>query len=170
MAEWSVYFEANVSGRAVTEEHAEEVLDALKGKHPSVSYGGSTLSARFCVEADSPASAVVSGLRALRSSLHAAGIRSSEYRVSGAEIQSLEELDRKLMEPNVPDLIGVAELAEILNVSKQRASELARGHEFPRPIAQLASGPVWKKTALARFIELWPRRPGRPKRAIIPSR
>lgn len=167
MAEWSVYFEAGIPGRTITEEHAEEMLEALKGSHPSVSYGGSALSARFCVEADSPASAVALGLRALRSSLHAAGIKSSEYQVRGAEIQSLEELDRKLMEANVPDLIGVAELAQILKVSKQRASELARGREFPRPIAWLASGPVWKKGALARFIELWPRRPGRRKRSIV---
>lgn len=170
MAEWSVYFEANVPGRTVTKEHVEEVLVALKRNHPSVSYGGSTLSARFCVKADSPSRAVVSGLRALRSGMRAAGIKSSEFKVSGAEIQSLEELDRKLMEPNVPDLIGVAELAKILEVSKQRVSDLARGHEFPRPIARLASGPVWKKSALARFIDFWTRRPGRPKRAIIPSR
>ncbi|MBI2080152.1 MAG: hypothetical protein HYT86_00225 [candidate division NC10 bacterium] len=169
MAEWSVYFEASVPGRTLTEEDAEEVLEALKRNHPSVTYGASAISARFCVKADSPARAVVSGLRALGSSLRAAGIKSHDYLVSGAEIQSLKDLDKKLMEPNIPELIGVAELAGILKVSKQRASELAHVRNFPRPIAELASGPVWKKGALARFIELWPRRPGRPKKKVVAS-
>jgi len=35
---------------------------------------------------------------------------------------------------------------------------------FPRPVAQLASGPVWTETSVRAFAEDWPRRPGRPRR------
>jgi hypothetical protein len=108
--------------------------------------------------------AAESGLRLFRSALEKAGIKALQYRVSGVEIQNLDDLDRSLKESNVADLVGVAELAKILKVSKQRVSELARIPDFPKPIANLASGPVWKKTAIARHIGSWLRRPGRPKR------
>ncbi len=45
----------------------------------------------------------------------------------------MEELDRRIQESNAPELVGVAELASLLSVSRQRASELARSRGFPAP-------------------------------------
>jgi len=164
MREWSVRFEISLPDFVFSEDHADEVVDALKRHKPAVSYGPHTMSASFCLGADSPMRAAESGLRLFRSALEKAGIKALQYRVSGVEIQNLDDLDRSLKESNVADLVGVAELAKILKVSKQRVSELARIPDFPKPIANLASGPVWKKTAIARHIGSWLRRPGRPKR------
>lgn len=60
--------------------------------------------------------------------------------------------------------LGVSEIARMLGVSRQRVSELRARPDFPDPVAELAAGPVWKETHLLRFIEEWPRKPGRPRK------
>lgn len=54
-------------------------------------------------------------------------------------------------------LMGVAEVAELLQVSRQRVTQLAKTPEFPAPSARLASGPVWESAD----IERWARETGR---------
>jgi len=73
-----------------------------------------------------------------------------------------EALDASLAQPMFPALLGVAELAEVLHVSKARASELAHSPTFPPPITVLAAGPIWLKASVIRYVETWDRRPGRP--------
>jgi hypothetical protein len=52
-----------------------------------------------------------------------------------------------------------------LGVSKQRVYEIREKPEFPLPVARLASGPVWARSMLTRFISEWPRkRTGRPRK------
>ena len=61
-------------------------------------------------------------------------------------------------------LLGVAELAEVLGVSRQRAIKIATTYaDFPEPEVELASGRVWKRSEVERWIKRHPnRRPGRP--------
>src|SRR5258708_1562783 len=48
------------------------------------------------------------------------------------------------------DLVGTAEVAELLGVTKQTLSNWrSRGSSFPPPIAELRSGPVWKRDDIA---------------------
>ena len=55
-------------------------------------------------------------------------------------------------------LVGTAEIAEMLGVSRQRVDAIARTHEdFPAPEAVLASGRIWLRVA----IEDWARSTGR---------
>jgi hypothetical protein len=62
-----------------------------------------------------------------------------------------------------PDLVGVAELAAMFGVSRQRASDLAHTPGFPRPLVVLASGPVWHRALVTPFARAdWHRKPGRP--------
>lgn len=62
-----------------------------------------------------------------------------------------------------PEYLGVAELAEFLRVSRQRASALARDPHFPAPTAVLRSGPIWHRSLVLPFAaSIWRRRPGRP--------
>ena len=78
-----------------------------------------------------------------------------------------EEFRRQVDAANFPALVGVSEIAELLGVSRARASEMARrATNVPRPVAQLASGPVWTETSIRAFAEDWPRRPGRPRRLV----
>ncbi len=75
-----------------------------------------------------------------------------------------EEQDRRLAEPAFGELVGAAEVAERFGVSRQRLAVLRQRPEFPGPVAELASGPVWRWRDLSRFAAGWQRRPGRPRR------
>lgn len=66
------------------------------------------------------------------------------------------------LERRPPGLVGVSEIARALGVSKQRVSELRRRQDFPKPVAELAAGPVWTDVSLNHFVLGWERRPGRP--------
>lgn len=50
------------------------------------------------------------------------------------------------------ELVGIAEIAAILGVSKQRADQLARTPAFPKPVSELASGRIWRKRDVERWI------------------
>lgn len=43
------------------------------------------------------------------------------------------------------DLAGLAEVAEALDVSRRTARRYAARDEFPAAIANLATGPVWRR-------------------------
>lgn len=54
-------------------------------------------------------------------------------------------------------LMGVAEVAALLGVSRQRVTQLAKTDGFPSPASKLASGPVWESAD----VEKWARETGR---------
>jgi predicted DNA-binding transcriptional regulator AlpA len=62
----------------------------------------------------------------------------------------------------VPELAGLAEVAAILGVSRQRVRELAERDDFPQPVAQLSGGAVYVKSAIEAFNNHWNRKSGRP--------
>lgn len=51
------------------------------------------------------------------------------------------------------EYLGVAEVADLLQVTVARAAELVRADGFPPPAVELASGPVWDLDA----VEAWAR-------------
>jgi predicted DNA-binding transcriptional regulator AlpA len=51
------------------------------------------------------------------------------------------------------DLVGIAEIASKLGVSRQRASQLSTSKGFPAPAARLGMGPVWRTAAVERWIK-----------------
>lgn len=58
-------------------------------------------------------------------------------------------------------LMGASEIADLLSVSRQRASQLASRRDFPEPVAVLRQGGVW----LAEDVEAWAVEAGRIPRA-----
>ena len=42
------------------------------------------------------------------------------------------------------ELMGPAEIADLLNVSRQRITQLAAHPDFPTPVAELSMGKVWR--------------------------
>lgn len=54
-------------------------------------------------------------------------------------------------------LMGTAEVAEFLGLSRGRVTQLAQSEDFPTPVARLAAGPVWELVD----IERWARETGR---------
>lgn len=59
-----------------------------------------------------------------------------------------------------PKLAGLAEIAGLAGVSRQRAGQLAAHPDFPEPVARLAMGPVWREADVKKFLAT-PRKPGR---------
>jgi predicted DNA-binding transcriptional regulator AlpA len=59
----------------------------------------------------------------------------------------------------VHHLVGVAEIAGLLGVSRQRVHQIAsEDPTFPKPTAVLKGGMIWERAA----IEEWARATGRP--------
>lgn len=51
-------------------------------------------------------------------------------------------------------LLGINEIAETLGVSRQRADQLAKRPDFPKPVAELRMGRIWR----ASDFEKWRKR------------
>ena len=64
------------------------------------------------------------------------------------------------------ELLGLAEVAELLGVTKRTATRYAQRSDFPEPIARLRAGPIWlRKDVVAWARSGPPPRPGRPLKA-----
>lgn len=80
--------------------------------------------------------------------------------------------------PGQLDLVGLAEAAELLDVSKAVLCERRRGPRpddslpvFPKPVAELKCGPVWLRSQVESYREAWERamflrRSGQPRGPI----
>ena len=64
---------------------------------------------------------------------------------------------REWPETEAQPLVGLHELSVLFRVSSQRADQLTHTAKFPRPVAQLASGRVWRRSA----VEKWAKETGR---------
>ncbi len=158
---WSIDIEG-VGDGPFDLERADRIVEALADHGPAVALGDDRLSVRFDVAAASARDAVERGLALFASA--APGLE--PVRV---EAERVDALERHLAESNVPELLGLAEIAAALGVSKQRAGQLVGARGFPAPVARLRSGPIWRRRAAARFLGGWDRRPGRrPRRRAVP--
>ena len=123
--------------------------------------GPTSLDVLLSVDADSPTTALTKGLRAFLSALvRARGDKGAE--IVSVAIELPEHLERRLEQQNQITLVGIRELADLLGVTRQRASQIAAMRTFPAPLAKLAAGPVWNKASLTWFLEDWAREPRRP--------
>lgn len=59
--------------------------------------------------------------------------------------------------PQMHHLVGVAEIAEMLGVTRQRVHQLTRLADFPEPVAVLSAGHIWSRED----VERWARQTGR---------
>jgi len=50
-------------------------------------------------------------------------------------------------------LAGIAEIADLLGVSRQRVTQLTKQDTFPEPLQRLRMGPVWKLSDIQAWIE-----------------
>lgn len=167
MREYSVDIEARVE-RWPEGRDEVETLEALLEELPRLGAMGAIVhgrmpevaGARFHVEADEPEKAVPAALSIFRDAALRVGLALGE--IEYVEAVTDERLRRDLEQPQ-DAYLGVSEVARLLGVSKQRVSELRSRPDFPAPVAELASGPVWRGSQLRRFLEGWSRRSGRPR-------
>jgi len=161
--EWNVSIEITHelgAGRAL--RVLERMQQTLQRYAAAGAAGPTSLDVLLSVDAESPTTAMTRGLRAFLSALVRARAAKGAEIVS-VEIELPEHLERKLEQQNQITLVGIRELADLLGVTRQRASQIAATRNFPVPLAKLAAGPVWSKASLTWFLEDWasePRRPG----------
>lgn len=65
--------------------------------------------------------------------------------------QPSDVVDGRIVGQDGLQLVGVAEAAELLNVSRQRISQLARDPRFPTAVAHLRATPVWRADQVATY-------------------
>ncbi|MEV6964288.1 hypothetical protein AB0M47_04155 [Hamadaea sp. NPDC051192] len=144
MKHWSVSITARTPA-PVTEDHAVPSGTAL-GPEAAIAlpYEPAEVHACFDVEADT-IDTVTIGLQRITQALNALGI---EHTMEEAQAISYEALEHALTAPQVPPLVGIAEIAKILGVSRQRAHEVTGKPDFPKPVDELAAGKVYLRAAV----------------------
>lgn len=165
---WACSIDVETGDATAVTEDAIVALDKLLTDRGAAIAGGdgySRYGATFNVDENdtgrgNAASAAVAALDIFNRAAYDAGLPRAQ--VVRLEVLTVEEQERELATPNFPELLGVAEVSELLGVSRARASELQTTAHFPDPIAVLRSGPVWARPHLEHFLETWQRRPGRP--------
>lgn len=132
-------------------------IDATTGRIPGVA---ATLT--VYIEADDPVAAVQAAASVVRPVTEVAPIA-----VEAIDEQAyLDGAD----EPNLPDLVSAAEVADQLQISRQRVHQLQSTAGFPEPLYRLRTGPVWDARAIEAFATRWDRRPGRRAAEAEPRR
>lgn len=121
-----------------------------RGGVPLVSNDGRRYGARFMVRAPGPESAIEQGVESLKEAAMAVGLPDAS--VVDAEASTMADLSDDHPDEQVPPLIGITELAELLGVSNQLVTVLVRAKGFPAPVAELNAGPVWVLASINRFI------------------
>ncbi|MGW7288967.1 hypothetical protein ACWGH4_26185 [Streptomyces sp. NPDC054847] len=159
---WSV--EVELAATEITDEAIDVLHDYLADRDPAVgaSPNGNT-AVRIFVEAGTARQAIDSALKDVTAAAKEADISAT---VLGVDLVTEEELDRRLAEPSVPDLVGVSEIAEMLGVVRQRAAQLVQRDDFPPAVAHLKSGPVFVRGQVEAFEKRWDRRSGRPIKPV----
>lgn len=142
------------------EEHPagelEPKLDRLReavtdrGGVPLRSPDSTRYGARFLVSADDPAAAVEDGVEAFKAAAATAGVPDAP--IVEAEAKTLDELADERDDPEVPPLIDLAGVAQLLGVSQDLGAILTRFRDFPPPAAELSSGPIWTRHSIDRFL------------------
>jgi len=158
MTQWNAYVEYDGTAG---EDQAERIVAALPGATVTVDGERNRLAVSMPVEASTLRQATDEAQRAVRAAVAAADVPGQLVQL---RVVTLADLQAEIASPRVPDLVGMAEVAAMLEVSKQRAGQVAREHPgFPRPVATPASGPIYVRSAVEAFARGWTRkRTGRP--------
>lgn len=159
--EWSIRFE--LAGDP-SEEQLDMLADAIERYAGIVGGGvvGQSFALRFTVKAPTSADAVARAERILRKALTSIGL-DPEARVLGHEAQTMDVVIAHNRGQTIDALVGLTDIARMRGFSRQRAHELSRVHGFPKPIATLSAGRVWRLVDVERFLAA-PRAPGRPQK------
>jgi hypothetical protein len=79
-----------------------------------------------------------------------------------AELRKITGDDVTLTLEIVPQIVGVAEAAEIMGWDKRRVVTYLDRGQFPEPLTSLASGRIWLREDIERFADEWRERHPRP--------
>jgi hypothetical protein len=118
------------------------------------------LSVQLAIDASTPRRAAD---QALTTITHAARDTGLTAHLAGYSVATWEQFERELAQPLIPDLVAYPEIGTILEVSRQRAREIAETHtDFPPPAVDLPGIKLYVRAAVHHFADNRTRRPGRP--------
>jgi hypothetical protein len=149
--EWSVELTLK-HGPKFGPDDLEDRLDDLAAFFPAVSWTPEAASFRLTIPASSPDGALVKAIQAVGPGTYL-----------GVSVISLDELEREIERPTIPELVGAAEIGEMAGVSRQRADQWTSSSDFPPPAVKTKTGRLWIRVSVSRWLERTPRRVGRPK-------
>ena len=167
MAEWSVDLVVDV-GHEIDGDTLAELGERLEAHVASV--GEEPEPGRLGVQMHTEAPSIRKGLdaavRAVTDALRAVELRGE---VIDARVMTAAEFERQQMCPTLPPLMGLAEVAEFLGVSRQRVNQLVKENpQYFREVVRTASGPLYAEAAVSAF-KARRRRPGRPPKTEAPA-
>lgn len=150
-----------------TDDQFGDLVAALPG-YGTAEYDAArhTLTARLTVDATTLRAAVDETLKSARHAHHAAFDAPGDP--FDARVLTDDAWVDELQHPPQMQLVGIAEIAEILGVSTQRVGQLAEEHDrFPAPIGTLKAGRVYTRASVEAFAASdWRRKRGpKPKPA-----
>lgn len=141
---------------------ADRLTDALAAHAGTVSVGPDVWQAIISVSGPGAVAALASAMDVLLGAGAAAGL--PEWDLVEARTVRADVFDEEIGRPTLPELVGVPELVDLLEVnSRQHARQLAEQNpRFPAPLYPENPGPLWDRSAVLEFKNNWVRRPGRP--------
>lgn len=149
----------------LTEADIDRIIDALEKRNAPVVSGGPGHS-HYSVTLSLRAASAEAAFERARALLDQANpLRTSDILDWRIHREGREAPTNEL--PTYPVFVGVAEVAEILGVSKQRAWTLAKRADFPKPVKVLKATPVWLKRSITAWWAAWERKRGRPRKRIV---
>jgi hypothetical protein len=169
---WSVYVE--LDDTSADEQRCDDLQQRLLALLPAsgASVGVEPrrdrhLSIQLAVTAGSTRRAAEEALTAITRVARDAGLTAH---VVAHSVTTWQRFEHELAQPLIPDLVAYPEIGAILEVSRQRAREIAETHaEFPPPAVDLPGIKLYVRAAVERFAKSRTRRPGRPARSREPA-
>lgn len=156
MSEWRVTLTCRGDGD-VEDSAMAAALGALKRYGAVGSVNAGLYGLTLAIDAPSSERARSTALRALEK---ARGAGLPDWPVAMVEVLQADD--------DVPALVGIPEIAELLGVHVERVRAIVRDNEtFPRPVGQLGRSKVWTEAAVRTWAASWPRRSGRPPKAAL---
>ncbi len=167
MRAWDVTLEVAVGDGSPTplEDLADDLVERLSDADGVVSIVNGRVIIDVTVRGRGYTGALKEASSHVRRALGACGVTMHAGLIGRAEVCAANLANERLSQPTYPPMLGVAEVAEKLGVSKQRVFELREAARLPEPITELRAGPVWPEPAIDRWLDTWERKPGRPKKA-----
>jgi len=154
MTDWFVHVKLDV---AATDDQAETLAQRVGSTFVDRARDRTDVSTY--VTAGSVRQAVSDGLELVNAAALVAGLDATAIHVVAKT-----EGDRiaELVSRDVPEVVGVAEIQEILHINtRQQVSQLAEREDFPKPVAELRAGRIWLRSDIENFRKQWRRAPGR---------
>ncbi len=65
------------------------------------------------------------------------------------------------------NLVGVAEIAQMLGVTRQRVNQMVQTlPDFPPPEAELSAGRIWRRSTIEKWIKAHPERQRKSRKGV----